>query len=425
MELADEQAAVTPIELFFDLVFVFALTQVTALMAGETTGTNVIRGALVVGVLWWCWVGYAWLGNVVRADEGAVRLAMFGAMAALFVAALTIPEAFDDLPGGLSGPVVFAFCYLAVRTAHLGLFWAISRDDPGLRRQLVRFVPSVLIGTTLLLVASQFTGRVQTLLWAAALLGDYVGTMLAGASGWRLRSARHFAERHGLIIIVALGESIVAIGVGVAALPISWPIVVGSVLGLAISGALWWVYFDVVALVGERVLAAARGEHRSRLARDSYSYLHLPMVLGVVLLALGLKKVLNYVGDERAHTLADPLYGIPLVALYGGVALYLLGLVGFRLRNLHTLNRQRLAVAVLLLLLIPAVSGLPALASLGVLTAVMVGLICYEALRYADVRYAVRHHEEDATSGADPSGRRSGDQGVEPGPTGAEPDRPS
>ncbi len=411
MAEADERSSVTPLELFFDLVFVFALTQVTAFMTADSTGVNVLRGALVVGVLWWCWVGYAWLGNVVRADEGVIRLAMFGAMAGLFVAALAIPEAFDDLPGGLSGPVVFAFCYLVVRVAHLVLFWVISRDDPGLRSQILRFAPSVAIGTTLLLVASQFSGWVQTLLWAAALLGDYLGTILAGARGWRLNSAKHFAERHGLILIVALGESIVAIGVGVAAKPISWPIIVASVLGLALSAALWWAYFDVVALVGERVLSRARGEHRARLARDSYSYLHLPMVLGIVLMAVGLKKVLNYVAGDDGHTLADPLYGVPLYALYGGVVLYLLGHIGFRLRNVGTVNWQRLVVAGLLLALIPVVSALPALAALGVLTAVMVGLIGYEALRFAAVRDRVRHQEEVATSGAQPASDRQDEPG--------------
>jgi len=188
------------------------------------------------------------LGNVVRADEGVVRLAMIGAMATLFVIALTIPESFEDLPGGLPGPVVFAVGYFAVRLAHLSMFWAAGRTDPGLRRQLVKFTPSVLVGTTMLLIASQLTGTAQILAWVAALIGDLVGTMLAGATGWRVNSAKHFAERHGLIIIVALGESIVSIGIGVAELPISWPSVGASVLGLVLSAALWWTYFDTKSL---------------------------------------------------------------------------------------------------------------------------------------------------------------------------------
>jgi len=209
-----EEARVTPIELFFDLVFVFAITQVAALMADDLTAHGVVRGLMVLALLWWCWVGYAWLANVVRADEGVGRVAMFGAMAAMFVLALSVPEAFEDLPGGLNGPVVLALAYLAVRLLHVAIFWLAAGDDPNLRRQLIRFLPSLAGGTVLLLVASQLHGGAQTIAWAAALVADYLGTILAGASGWRLNSAAHFAERHNLIVIIALGESIVAIGVG-------------------------------------------------------------------------------------------------------------------------------------------------------------------------------------------------------------------
>jgi low temperature requirement protein LtrA len=296
-----EEARVTPIELFFDLVFVFSLTQVTALMAEEVTARDIVRGLLVLALLWWSWVGYAWLANVVQAEEGLGRVAMFGAMAAMFVMAVSVPEAFDDLRGGLDGPVVVAFAYLAVRVLHLVMFFVLSGDDPGLRRQVWRFSPSVIGSTAVLLVASQLEGPAQTLTWVAALIVDYFGTILGGASGWRLRSASHFAERHGLIIIVALGESIVAIGVGVAQVPISWPVIAASVLGLTVAGCLWWAYFDVVSIVAERLLRRAEGEERARLARDAYSYLHMPMVAGVVLVALGLKKVLEYVGDTEAH----------------------------------------------------------------------------------------------------------------------------
>jgi low temperature requirement protein LtrA len=400
LQAADDTATVTPLELFFDLVFVFALTQVTALLAADLTPHGMVRGLLIIGVLWWCWVGYAWLGNVMRADEGMVRISMLTAMAIMFVTALAIPEAFDDLPGGLPGPVVFAAGYFGFRCIHLVLFWVASREDPGLRRQIVRFTPSVAGGTALLLTAAAFDGPTQTALWALALLADYGGTMLAGASGWRLPSAKHFAERHGLIVIVALGESIVAIGVGVAGMPISWPIVVASLLGLALAAAMWWAYFDVVALVAERVLHRAQGEQRSRLARDSYSYLHLPMIVGIVLAALGLKKVLEYVGNTAKYELVKALPTLPLAALYGGVALYLLAHVAFRLRNVHTVNVQRVAVAVVILALVPVAMAvhLPALAALAVLSTLVVGLIVFEAVRFAEVRDHVRHHEAIATS---------------------------
>jgi len=393
MRAVTERATVTRLELFFDLVFVFALTQVTALMADQPSGEGVLRGMLILSVLWWCWVGYAWLGNVVRADEGVIRLAMFGAMAAMFVLALSIPESFDDLPGGLPGPVVFAAGYFVVRVAHLLLFLAISRNDPALRRQVLRFAPSVILGTSFLLIASQLDGPAQTAMWATALVADYLGTRLAGASGWRVNSAGHFAERHGLIIIVALGESIVSIGIGVTELPISWPIVFASALGLALSAGLWWAYFDVAALDSEHALAAAEGEKRARLARDGYSYLHLPMIAGIILLSLGLKKVLGYVGGDDGHSWVDPLYGVPLIALYGGVALFLLAHICFRLRTTGIVEWPRLVAVAVLLAVIPAVANLPSLVTLAALSVLVAALVGFETLRYAEERNRLRHHE--------------------------------
>ncbi|MBA2555513.1 MAG: low temperature requirement protein A [Geodermatophilaceae bacterium] len=393
LQRVTEHASVTPLELFFDLVFVFALTQITALMAEDPTARGVIRGLLILAVLWWSWVGYAWLGNVVRADEGVTRLAMFGAMTALFVIALAIPEAFEDLPGGLPGPVVSAVGYFLVRLAHLCMFLAASRTDPGLRRQVIKFTPSVLVATSLLLIASQLSGSAQILVWAAALLADLGGTMLAGASGWRVNSAAHFAERHALILIVALGESIVSIGIGVAELP-TWPIVAASVLGLVLSGALWWSYFDTKSIAAEHALGTARGEHRARLARDGYSYLHLPMIAGIILLSLGLKKVLGYVGGEDDHVLSDQLYGLPLIALYGGVSLYLLAHAAFIRRLIGVLSLSRLLLAAGLLAGIPIAAELPALVSLAALSAAVAVGVGLDSWRHADVREDIRHHDE-------------------------------
>ncbi|HEU4355974.1 MAG TPA: low temperature requirement protein A [Actinomycetota bacterium] len=387
-----EEARVTTIELFFDLVFVFSLTQVTALMAGDLTGRGVLRGMLVLAVLWWSWTGYAWLANVVQAEEGLGRVAMFGAMAAIFVLALAIPEAFDDLPGGLPGPVVVAVTYLAVRVLHLVMFFLASDDDPGLRRQVWRFSPSAFGGAAVLLVASQLHGTVQTVAWVVALVVDYVGTILGGASGWRLSSASHFAERHGLIVIVALGESIVAIGVGVAHVPISWPIVIASVLGLTVAATLWWSYFDVVSIVAERTLRQAEGEVRARLARDAYSYLHLPMVAGIVLAALGIEQVLQGVAEESVG-LSEPLPLLPLAALYWGVALFLLALAAFKYRTWRIVALRRIVVALIVIALGPLAAELPALGALGLLCAVMVGLVASEAVRYMEARERIRHED--------------------------------
>ena len=246
-----------------------------------------------------------------------MKALMLVAMAAMFLIALCIPEAFDDGAGGLLAPLVLAVCYLVFRLMHLGMFFFLAGDDDMLKRQLLRFTPSVFGATILLVVASQFTGWMQTTLWVAALAVDYLGTALAG-SNWRLPAPGHFAERHGLILIVALGESIVAIGVGVAERPISWAIVVASVFGLLVASVMWWAYFDVSALQGEHALSIEPIETRPRLGRNAYTFAHLPLIIGVVFVALGLKKVLEYVSDIEHHTLSDPLKGVPLAALFGG-----------------------------------------------------------------------------------------------------------
>jgi low temperature requirement protein LtrA len=394
VERLREASSATTLELFFDLVFVFALTQITALMADEPTGLGLLRGTLLMAVVWWCWVGYSWVSNVVKADEGLARVTILFAMVPMFLLALAIPESFTDLPGGLHGPTVFAFGYLVLRSAHLALFWIISRDDPVLHRQVGRFAPTMIGGTVLLLLAANTSGTAQLLLWGAAVVADYGGTLVIGARGWRLNSARHFAERHGLIVIVALGESIVAIGVGVTHLAISWPIVIAATLGLAVSASLWWTYFDTAALHAEHALVQAQGDRRVAMARTAFTYLHMPMMLGIVLLALGLKKVLTYVGDAEHHTLSDALYGAPLWAMYGGAAMYLLAHVGFAWTCYRMVKAYRLTVAVVLLALVPLVANLPALASLGVLSGLLIALNAVESIRMSQARDEIRHGEK-------------------------------
>jgi low temperature requirement protein LtrA len=371
-----EQPHVTPLELFFDLVFVLALTQCTALMAAEPTWEGLAKGLLVLGVMWWSWVGYAWLTSVLDPDEGAVRIVLFVAMAALLVVALCVPEAFDQ-----SGRL-FAGAYAVVRVAHIALFLLASRDDGGLRRAVVGLAASTAVGVGLLLAASFADGLLQGGLWALALALDMGGPLLIRAEGWRLVAA-HFVERHRLIVIIALGESIVAVGVGAEA-GVDAGVVAAAALGIAVAAAQWWLYFDVVTLVAERRLAsAAEGHERNTMARDSYSYLHFPMVAGIVLVALGMKKTLGAV--------EEPLKVVPAAAMLGGSALYLLAHVAFRLRNIGTLNRQRLLCAIVLVALVPAAVELPALATLAILAALLVALIAYETLRFAEARERIRH----------------------------------
>ena len=371
-----EEQRVTPLELFFDLVFVLALTQCTALMAETPTWEVVAQGLLVMGVLWWSWGGYAWLTSVLNPEEGLVRIAMFAAMAALLVAALCVPEAFGD------AAFLFVGAYAVVRVAHIVLFAIPSRGDAALRASVTALSVSSAIGVGLLLAASFADGSWQIALWALALTLDMAGPFFFGVEGWKVAPA-HFAERHGLIVIIALGESIVAIGVG-SDVGVGAGVVVAAVLGILVAAALWWLYFDVVALVAERRLTrASRGREQNSIARDSYSYLHFPMVAGIVLVAVGMKKTLGHVGD--------PLELVPAVALLGGTALYLLAHVSFRLRNVHTLNRQRLVIALVLIALVPVAVEVPSLAALGILAALMVALIAYEALRFADARDRIRH----------------------------------
>jgi low temperature requirement protein LtrA len=367
---------VTPLELFFDLVFVLAFTQATAVMSDQPTWEGLAKGLLILGVMWWSWVGYAWLTSVVDPEEGAVRLVMFAAMAALLVVSLAIPEAFDD------HALLFACAYGGVRGAHIALFVLASRDDEGLRHATVGLAASTAIGVGLLVAASFADGVLQGGLWALALALDMGGPLVIDPSGWRLQP-RHFAERHGLILIIALGESIVAIGVGAEA-GIDAGVVVAAVLGIAVAAALWWMYFDVVALVSERRLAQATpGHDQNAMARDSYSLLHFPMVAGIVLIALGMKKTLGHVDD--------PLKLVPAIALLGGTAVYLLAHVAFRWRNVHTLNTRRLGMAVVLVALVPLAVELPSLATVAILAALLSALIAYETHSYGDARARLRH----------------------------------
>src|SRR3954467_896789 len=229
-----EDERVTPLELFFDLVFVLAITQCTALMAANPTWEGLGQGVLMLGMLWWAWVGYAWLTSVVDPEEGGVRIVMFGAIAALLITTLCAPEAFGDraLP--------FAIAYGIVRAGQIALFLIAARDDEQLRRSVLSLAVSTAVGVGFLVIASFTHGGVQYALWIAAVVVDFGGPALFGIEGWTLMPA-HFAERHGLVIILALGESIVALGVG-AQIDLTAAVYVAAVLGVGIAAALWWVY---------------------------------------------------------------------------------------------------------------------------------------------------------------------------------------
>ena len=364
---------VAPLELFFDLVFVFALTQVTQLMSNHPNWTGLGQGMLVLAALWWAWGAYAWLTNYIAADEDRERLLMFAVMGAFLVAALAVPNAFDD------DALLFAVAYAVARWLHIFIF-AEANDDLDTAGAIRRLARTALPAPALLIVAAFLDGTAQALVWVLALALDFGGPFVLGVRGFRV-SAAHFAERFSLIVIIALGESIVAIGAGLEG-EIDVGVVTAALLGLVLACALWWAYFDVVALVSERDFRDARGERLLLLARDSYSYLHLPMIAGIVLVALGVKKVIGHV-DE-------PLDTVPAVALLGGVAIYYAGHLGFRLRNVRTVNKPRLVALVVCVGLIPLATEVDALVSLALAAAVTSAVIAFEAIRWAEARQRVR-----------------------------------
>ncbi len=388
---------VTPLELFFDLVFVFALTQVTALMAADPTWLGLLRGMAVLTVLWWAWVAYVWIGTTTDADDGLARIVLLAAMGAMFLTALAAPGAFGQLSdvagGSRDQALLFGITYFAVRVAHVGLFRVIGRDQPDVGRAVRRLAPGLLLGSFLILVAAFLPpGWPRGLLWAVAIAVDVSSPLITGTKGWNL-SPHHFAERHGLVVIIALGESLVALGVGLADQLYDVRTIIAVLVGFASGACLWWLYFDLVAIAAEHRLSTAPVEERNDLARDSYNYMHLPMVAGIVLLALGLKKSFADIDSPLKLTIA--------AALFGGTALYLLGHLLFRRRNMGSWNRQRAVVAVLLLALIPVGVVAPAWVSLVVLTSVLLGLVTYETMHFREGRRMIRGHRE-AHEGGEP-----------------------
>jgi low temperature requirement protein LtrA len=372
----EAEPRVSPLELFFDLVFVFAITQVTAFMADDLTLAGLGRGLLILALVWWSWSGYAWLTNAVDPDDPRARVVMFVAMAAMLVLALAVPGTFAD------DGVLFGAAYCAVRVAHAALFWVAAGGDEPLRRNVTSLIITALVGPAVIITASAaLDGTARDIAWVVAVVLDYGIVLSRPPEGWHVHPG-HFAERFGLIVLIALGESIVAVGVGAADLELDAALILAAALTIAIAAALWWAYFDVVAIVAERRFRAAGPRERPRIARDSYALLHLPMIAGIVLFALGVKK-----GTEH---LGDPLKDVAAVALCGGLALYALAHVAFRLRNMRTLSRQRTVTAIVCLALIPVALEAPALVTIGALALVWTALIAYEALRFAERRREIR-----------------------------------
>jgi low temperature requirement protein LtrA len=372
---AEREQSVTPLELFFDLVFVFAFTQVTAVLSGNPTWSGLGHALLILGVLWWAWASYAWLTNTVDPDIGAVSAAMLIAMAAMFVAALAVPDAFG------SHGVWFGVAFLIVTLVQLTLYALSARRDPELLRAIVRIAPSGLVGAALIIGAGFVEGGLKPILWLAALAVVFGLPLLEGITGWRVQPA-HFVERHGLIVIIAIGESLVAIGLGERVSGLTTEVVAAAVLGFAVAASFWLAYFDFFTIRAHQLLTARSGLDRAAFARDVYTYLHFPMVAGIVLFAFAMKTTLADVGGELAVT--------PAFGLCWGPALYLFAFVAVRVRVSHTLGGGRLIAATACALLWPVAVLVPALVALTLVTIVWVGLHAYEIIWWRQERAQTR-----------------------------------
>jgi low temperature requirement protein LtrA len=368
----EQEHQVTPRELFFDLVFVFAFTQVTTLLTHDPTFAGIGRGMLVLGALWWPWTAYAWLTNTVDPEEGFVGAALLVALIAMFLAALAVPKVFGD------EGVLFGAAFLVVVAMHLALYALAGRGDPDLLAAVLRLAPWTLLGATLILIAGfGFAEGARTWLWVAALICTYVGAGLSGTTGWRVFPS-HLAERYGLVLIIALGEAFVAIGIAVNAIGLGE--IAAAILGLLIATSFWLAYFDFFSIRGERMLADVGGADRVGLARDLYAYAHLPLIAGIVLFAFAMKTIVGHVNHD--------LDWVSAFALCGGSALYLLtfSAVRTRVERRLSLSRGRFVAALAFLLVLPLATAVPALAALALVTAVWIGLHAYELVWWREAR---------------------------------------
>jgi low temperature requirement protein LtrA len=366
---------VTPLELFFDLVFVFGLTEVTTFLADDPTWHGLCRALLLLGALWWAWAAYAWLTNTVDADEDGVLAAMLVAMAAMFVAALVVPTAFTN--HGL----LFGVAFLIVNLMYLALYALAARGDPDLFTAILRAARAGLLGSALILVAAFVPSDLRPVFWLVALVVGLFGPLLTDRGGWRLEPT-HFVERHSLIIIIALGESLIAIGIGSRQTSLGPSVIVAALLGLAIATSFWIAYFDFFAIRFRQLLTEQQGRARVALARDAYTYLHLPMVAGIVLSAFALREAVA----DTGHHLAT----VPALALCAGSALYLASYVAIRWRVTRNIRSGRLIASAAFIVLFPIALVTPAIAALAIVAATWIALHTYEIIWWRDARTQTR-----------------------------------
>jgi low temperature requirement protein LtrA len=370
-----EEHRVAPLELFFDLVFVFCFTQVTTLLTEHPNWAGLGHGLLVMTALWWVWASYAWLTNTVDAEVGPVLATMLVAIGAMFVAALAVPDVFGD------DGVIFGVAFLIVAAMQAALYVLAAKGDPDLLGAILRVAPWSLGGAVLILVAGFLDGWPQAALWVAALVVGFVGPGFVSLQGWRVHPA-HFAERHGLIVIIAIGESLVAVGLGVRGESLTAGVLTGALLGLVVATSFWLAYFDFFTIRGRQLLDERTGEEQVAFARDVYTYSHLPMVAGIVLFAFGVKVTLKHLDAE--------LSTVEAIALCGGPALFLFAFAALRWRVSRSLRGGRLWAAVACVLLVPVATVVPALLALALVSGVWVALHAYELIWWREERVALR-----------------------------------
>ena len=373
----EEEKRTEFIELFFDLVFVFAFTQVTALLLEDTSVAGFGRAALVFALIWWAWSAYAWLTDAIDIENVLTRLFIFGAMLAAFFMALALPNAYGDEAGW------FVAAYFVVRVLQVALYlWGV-RHDPVQLTAVSRLAPWFLIAPTIAVFGGLVDDPTRTALWVASLAIDVVGALFTGrsASGFQV-AASHFAERFGLIVIIALGESIIAIGLGAEGLAEDRVYAFAVAASFAGAAAAWWAYFDFVQIAAEHALGRTGEETRGPLARDVYTFFHYPIVLGIIFLAVASKKTL------AAPT--EPLSDGGRAALGLGVALFLLGFVLIRIRVIRHFAWERIGAAVAVLLLVLVLDDADALVLLTLSVGVLAAALAVESIRLREARARLR-----------------------------------
>ena len=357
------------LELFFDLVFVFGITQVTALLLDDTSTLGFVRAALVFGLLWWAWSAYTWLTNAIDIERSGVRVLMLGAMAGSFFMALAVPEAYG------SDGLWFAVPYVVVRVLQVALYAEGLRRSPEQLRAFLGLAPWFLVAPTLVLVGGAVDDPARAWLWAASLAIDVTGTLVAnrGTTGWRV-SPGHFAERYGLFMIIVLGETIVATGLGAREIERDGVFVVSVVVSFAAVAVLWWAYFGFTQRAAELTLARTPAELRGPLARDLYTLGHFPIALGIAFMAVAGEKTL-------AHP-EDALSAGGRGALGVGVAVFLLGFVLVRWRAIRRAAWERLAAAAVVLALVVVLDDVEAVWLLALVVGVLIAMITVERARW-------------------------------------------